>query len=219
MTRDGTPSHAAPLARGPFAPVPSAGGPFAPGRCAGGPFAAFTAGPSAGEGCVEKCTLYGALVDTPPRKSRRDRAPVLRWALRQRWARLRRGLARRERGRFRRVPRVAFADARGQSAVELIALMPLLVALALGLLTLLAAGRAHEDAAQAAEAGAVALLHDGDPRAAACAALGRPQRCRAGVRIAGRQVTVSVQPHGPIRALNRELQATETADVGPGAAP
>jgi hypothetical protein len=121
-------------------------------------------------------------------------------------------------GRFRPL-RAALAGERGQSAVEIVALLPLLAGLALGLLTLLAAGRAHEDAAQAAEAGAVALLHDGDPRAAACAALGRSGRCRAGVGIAGRRVTVSVRPDGPIRRLNRELQATETADAGPGGAP
>jgi hypothetical protein len=134
-------------------------------------------------------------------------------------------MARAARGPLAGAPRGRFAPARllasqhGQSTVELVALLPLLVALGLGLFSLLAAGRAHEDAAQAAEAGAVALLHDGDPRAAACAALGRPERCRAGVRIAGRRVTVSVRPRGPFRRLNRELQATETADAGPGVAP
>jgi hypothetical protein len=115
--------------------------------------------------------------------------------------------------------RLVLSDARGQSAVEVVALVPLLLGLALGLLTLLAAGRAREAAAQAAEAGAVALLHDGDPRAAACAALGHSGRCRAGVRISGRRVTVTVAPHGPVRALARALAATETAAAGPGAAP
>jgi hypothetical protein len=98
-------------------------------------------------------------------------------------------------------------------------LLPLLIALALGLFTILAAAKAREDAAQAAEAGAVALLHDGDPRAAACAALGRPEHCRGGVRVHGRRVTVTVRPRGPIRRLNRELQASKTADAGPGPAP
>lgn len=103
----------------------------------------------------------------------------------------------------------------GQATVELVALLPLVVGVAFGVFALLAAGQAHERAAQAAEAGAVALLHDGDPRAAACAALGRPSGCRRGVRVRDREVTVTVRPHGPIGGLNRHLEATETAIAGP----
>lgn len=102
----------------------------------------------------------------------------------------------------------------GQATVELVAFLPLVVSVVLGVFTLLAAGQAKERAAQAAEAGAVALLHDADPRAAACAALGRSHRCREGVRLRGRTVTVTVRPNGPIHRLNRELEATETAIAG-----
>jgi hypothetical protein len=101
---------------------------------------------------------------------------------------------------------------RGQATVEMVALLPLLITLMLGLITLLAAGRAHEEAASAAEAGAVALLNDRDPHAAACGALGRSPRCRRGVSVRGRAVTVRVRPKGP---LGRALEATETAKAGP----
>lgn len=104
---------------------------------------------------------------------------------------------------------------RGQATVETVALLPLLITLMLGLFTLLAAGRAHEEAASAAEAGAVALLNDRDPHAAACVALGRSVRCRSGVQVRGRTVTVRVRPRGPLPPLNRSLQVTETAKAGP----
>jgi hypothetical protein len=104
---------------------------------------------------------------------------------------------------------------RGQATVELVALLPLLITLMLALFTLLAAGRAHEEAGAAAEAGVVALLNDRDPHAAACTALGRSPRCRRGVQVRGRTVTVRVRPKGPFPPLNRTLQATETAKAGP----
>jgi len=59
----------------------------------------------------------------------------------------------------------------GQSTVELTALLPLLVLLALGAYAVLAAQTAHEQAGAAAEAGAIALLQDRDARAAARDAL------------------------------------------------
>jgi len=108
---------------------------------------------------------------------------------------------------------------RGQATVELVALLPVVVGVVLAVFTFLAAGKARERAAQAAEAGAVALLHDGDPRAAACAALGRSPACRRGVRVRGHEVTVSVRPDGPIGRLNRQLEATESALAGPEATP
>jgi hypothetical protein len=157
-------------------------------------------------GCAENCPLCRSVLNTPARRGRRRRPP------------------RCARAAFppggRTAPaRAALADDRGQATLELVALLPLLFAVAVGLFTLLAAAKAREDAAQAAEAGAVALLHDGDPRAAACAALGRPEHCRAGVRIHGRQITVTLRPRGPIHRLDRELQASKTADAGPGPAP
>ena len=52
---------------------------------------------------------------------------------------------------------------RGQSSVEIVALLPLLALVALTVLQLLAAGAASELADHAAEAGAVALLQQRDP--------------------------------------------------------
>jgi hypothetical protein len=157
-------------------------------------------------GCDERCAAYEAALGTPARRRSRGRPPRCARAALLPGGRTAPG-------------RAALADDRGQSAVEVVALLPLLFAVAVGLFTLLAAAKAREDAAQAAEAGAVALLHDGDARAAACAALGRPEHCGAGVRIHGRRVTVTLPPRGPIHRLNRELQASKTADAGPGPAP
>ena len=101
--------------------------------------------------------------------------------------------------------------ARGQSTVEVVGLLPLLLAVGLAVLSLLNAGRAEEAAGSAAEAGAVALLQGREPRAAARVALaGWPAR-RASIRIAGRRVTVRVTPAGPFGA---RLRASATADAG-----
>jgi hypothetical protein len=105
--------------------------------------------------------------------------------------------------------------AAGQATVELIALLPLLVTLTLGLFTFLAADRAHEQAAEAAQAGARALLNDRDPQEAACTTLGRSPRCRHGVDVSGHAVTVTVRPKGPFPRLNRSLEAVETAKAAP----
>ncbi len=102
-------------------------------------------------------------------------------------------------------------SASGQSTVEAVALLPLLLAVGLAVLCLLNAGRAEEAAGSAAEAGAVALLQGREPRAAARAALaGWPGR-RTQVHVAGRRVTVRVTPAGPFGA---HLRARATADAG-----
>jgi hypothetical protein len=101
--------------------------------------------------------------------------------------------------------------ARGQSTVEAVALLPLLLGVGLAVLSLLNAGRAQEAAGSAAEAGAVALLQGREPRAAARAALaGWPAR-RAQVHVSGRRVTVRVTPAGPFGA---HLRASAMADAG-----
>ena len=51
----------------------------------------------------------------------------------------------------------------GQSTVELVGLLPLLLAVGLGVSTLLSAGAAEQAAGGAAEAGAVALLQGATP--------------------------------------------------------
>jgi Flp pilus assembly protein TadG len=105
--------------------------------------------------------------------------------------------------------------AAGQSTVEVVGLLPLLLAVGLGLLALLGAGAAHEAAGGAAEAGAVALLQGRDAAAAARAALSDWPRDRTEIRVSGRRVTVRVTPSGPLGA---RLRATATADAGPPAA-
>ena len=100
----------------------------------------------------------------------------------------------------------------GQSTVELIGLLPLLLAVGLGVSTLLSAGAAEQAAGGAAEAGAIALLQGRDPRAAAREALTEWPRRRTAIAVRGRRVTVRVTPPGPLGA---RLRAEATADAGP----
>ena len=111
------------------------------------------------------------------------------------------------------------AGERGQATVELIALLPLLLVAALAGGALLAAQAAGEQAGAAAQAGAMALLQGGDPRAAATRALPAAARSRAVIRVHGRRVTVRVSPRLPIAPLARPLTAAATADAGPEPAP
>jgi Flp pilus assembly protein TadG len=101
----------------------------------------------------------------------------------------------------------------GQATVELTALLPLLVLLALGTHAVLAAHAAHEQAGTAAEAGAIALLQDREPRAAARDALPGGARERSAIAVDGRRVTVSVRPALPLLAAR--LTGRATADAGP----
>ena len=103
----------------------------------------------------------------------------------------------------------------GQATVELVGLLPLLLAVALAAAALLAGHAAAEHAGQAAEAGAMALIQGTDPRAAARAALPSSVRPRATIEVHGRRVTVRVRPRLPIPALAATLTAEETADAGP----
>jgi hypothetical protein len=103
-------------------------------------------------------------------------------------------------------------SASGQSTVEVVALLPLLLGVGLAVFTVLNAGRAEEAAGSAAEAGAAALLQGREPQAAARAALGGWPRRRAEVRLDDRRVTVRVTPPGPFGA---HLRASATADAGP----
>ena len=105
----------------------------------------------------------------------------------------------------------------GQASVEVVALAPLVVAAALAVMALLAAGQARELAGHAAAAGAMAILQGGDPeRAARDAAPGVP-RSRMDVRVDGRRVRVTVRPRAPFGLGARLLRASETADAGPPA--
>jgi hypothetical protein len=100
----------------------------------------------------------------------------------------------------------------GQATVELVALLPLVLVVALAAAVFVAAQSAGEKAGQAAQAGAMALLQGGDPRSAARAALSRHTRATIAVR--GRRVTVRVRPSLPFRVLEGPLIATAVADAG-----
>jgi len=101
---------------------------------------------------------------------------------------------------------------RGQATVETVLLLPLVLAVALAVHVVLAAGRAREEADAAAHGAAVALLQDGDPRAAARAAVPAATRGRMSVGLSGRRVTVRVVPAVPLFA--RSLAATARASAG-----
>jgi hypothetical protein len=103
----------------------------------------------------------------------------------------------------------------GQSSVELIALLPLTLVLALGVFALLSARSAAGQAAAAAQAGAMAVLQDGDPAAAARAALPSGARERATIRVDRRRISVTVRPAAEPGILRGTLSATASADAGP----
>jgi hypothetical protein len=101
----------------------------------------------------------------------------------------------------------------GQAAVEVVALVPLLVAVGMGLLQLLAVGYASVLAGGAAEAGALALAAGGEPRAGAREALPGWSRARARVAISGGAVEVRLRPPSPLRSLSERLEVTARAAV------
>lgn len=104
---------------------------------------------------------------------------------------------------------------RGQAAVELVALLPLVVAVALGILQALAAGLAWELAAHAAHAGAVAVAEGRDGAAAARAALPGWARSRLRIDVRGARVHVLVTPPALLPGIAQRLAAGADADAGP----
>jgi hypothetical protein len=111
------------------------------------------------------------------------------------------------------------ADESGQSSVELVGVLPLLLAAGLGVFSLLGAGAAAEAAGAAAEAGAIALVQGRDAEAAARAALDGWPRPDTRIRVSVRRVSVRVTPHGPLSPLDERLAATAIADAGEVPAP
>ena len=103
----------------------------------------------------------------------------------------------------------------GQAAVETVALLPLLAAVALAVLQALAAGLAGELADHAAENGAIALARGADARAAAAAAVPGWARGRIDVRVEGRRVLVRLVPATLVPGLGERLAATASAHAGP----
>ncbi len=102
----------------------------------------------------------------------------------------------------------------GQASVELVGLVPLAAVLALAAAQLLAAGAARELAGHAAQAGAMALLQEADPRAAALEAIPGWSRGRVVVRVAGRRVRVRLRPRTLMPGLAELLEARAEADAG-----
>lgn len=119
-----------------------------------------------------------------------------------------------------RAARAAGATARllaqsGQASIELLAVAPLVVLALLAGAQVLAAGAARELADHAAEAGAVALLQDADPTAAARAALPGWSRRRMDARVRGSRVLVRLRPPVVLPGLAGMLEASAQADAGP----
>jgi hypothetical protein len=109
-----------------------------------------------------------------------------------------------------------FRSTRGQSSVELVALLPLVFLLGLALLALLAGRSAGDEAGAAAQAGAMALIQgDDDAVPAARAALPPAARRRAQILVHGRRVTVTVRPATAPGFVAGALTATASADAGP----
>ena len=106
------------------------------------------------------------------------------------------------------------ADA-GQATVEAVAVLPLLVLVALAIGQVLAARSASSLAGGAAEAAAVAILQNRDPRTAGRDAVpGWPEH-RVRIRVDGRRITVRLHPRTILPGLAGRLTATATADAGP----
>jgi hypothetical protein len=100
----------------------------------------------------------------------------------------------------------------GQATVELVALLPLVLLLGVAVMALLAGRSASEAAAAAAEAGAMALIQDEDPSAAAREAVaGRD----ASIDVAGRRVRVVVRPELRLPFAGELLVGRAEADAGP----
>lgn len=102
---------------------------------------------------------------------------------------------------------------RGQASVELLALVPLLVALALAATQLLAVGYSGVLAGNAAEAGALALASGGDPRASAREALPGLPRARARISVSRGEVRVRLRPPALLEALAERLEVSASARV------
>jgi hypothetical protein len=110
-------------------------------------------------------------------------------------------------------------DESGQSAVELVALLPLALVVGLAIMSLLAARTAAGQAAAAAHAGAMALLQDADAKAAARAALPAAARGRAEIAVRDRRIEVTVHPPSGLPFVDAAFASTAAADAGPEPSP
>lgn len=103
--------------------------------------------------------------------------------------------------------------ARGQATVETIAVAPVIVAIGLAVLQLLAVGYASVLAGNAAEAGALALAAGTDGREGAKQALPGWSRARARVDVDGGRVEVHLRPPSLLEALADGLEVSAAATV------
>ncbi len=106
---------------------------------------------------------------------------------------------------------------RGQATVEVVGLVPLLVAVAVAVFAVLAAGRASTAADAAAEAAAVAVIQGRDGEDAARRSLTGWSRDAATVTVRDGRVDVRVRP--PVPILAGLLTASAQADAGRRPAP
>ena len=102
---------------------------------------------------------------------------------------------------------------RGQATLELLGVLPILVALGFGMAQLLAVGYAAVLAGNAAEAGALALAARADAAASVRQALPGWSRAGASVRVRGGRVTVRVRPPSLLAAVARRLEVSSSASV------
>ncbi len=109
------------------------------------------------------------------------------------------------------------ARSEGQASVELVASIPILLAVTLAAAQLLAAGLCRELAGDAAGAGAAALLQSRDPQAAARRALPGWSRAQLRVTRRGRELRVAISPPSLVPGLARLLSVEARADAGPPA--
>lgn len=101
----------------------------------------------------------------------------------------------------------------GQASLELLGLLPVVVAVALAAAQLLAVGYSSVLAGNAAEAGALALAGGGDARASAREALPGWSRADARVSVSGGEVGVELRPPTLLHALAHRLEVSASARV------
>jgi hypothetical protein len=102
----------------------------------------------------------------------------------------------------------------GQATVELVGFLPLMVALGIGIFSLISAASCAEIAANSAHAGAIAVLQRGDPKTAAIKAIPKRLRKRAAVAVNDGRVSVAVTPSVPIPTLRKLLIGRSSATAG-----
>ena len=111
--------------------------------------------------------------------------------------------------------RAAARHERGQAAVEVVGMLPLLFLVTFAVCQVLVAGLAQEAAHHAAQAGAMAILQDGDAVAQARAAAPDWSRRRMDVSVSGHTVRVRVTPPSLVPGLGRLLASSSSASAGP----